>query len=100
MTLQYVIDTDRITALSYVSFTNRTDEEMNSATMDRPVARSEKNDQRIDFRAPSAWTRRVEIAARKKGIGFSAYIRLAVSEKLDEDGIDAEPPASKQPKSK
>lgn len=47
----------------------------------------EKNDQRIDLRAPKSWKGRVDEAAAKKGLKASAYIRMVVTERMDADGI-------------
>lgn len=72
---------------------------MNSL-LEMPVARSEKNEERIDLRAPTLWVHRVEFAARKKGLGVSAYIRMVVAERMEADRIPEELPEAKPAKRK
>jgi predicted DNA binding CopG/RHH family protein len=66
-----------------------------SLVMDRTVARSEKNPERIDLRAPTEWTRRVEVAAKKKGLNVSSYIRMVVAERMDADNVPVPPTKDK-----
>jgi hypothetical protein len=46
---------------------------------------------RIDLRAEPEWISRVEAAARRFGISLSAYIRLAVSERMERDAASQPP---------
>ncbi len=64
------------------------------------VARSEKNDVRIDLRAPALWVKRAEVAAKKKGLGVSAYIRMCVADRMEADKIPEEFPPTKPAKKK
>jgi hypothetical protein len=53
---------------------------------------------RVDLRADPDWLAQVEEAGRRLGLGISAYIRLATSERLARDGFTStpEPPARRQ----
>jgi len=51
---------------------------------------------RIDLRADPEWVVRVEAMARRFGLSLSAYIRLAVSERVERD----EAAVIRRPKSK
>jgi hypothetical protein len=44
---------------------------------------------RVDFRAEPDWIDLVEEAAKRLGLGMSAYIRLATNERLSRDGLVA-----------
>jgi hypothetical protein len=44
-----------------------------------------KKVQRIEVRADAAWVRAVSVEADRWGLSVAAYIRLAVSEKMERD---------------
>jgi hypothetical protein len=44
--------------------------------------------QRIDLRAEQEWIARLEVLAKRFGLSVSAYIRLAVSERMERDEKD------------
>jgi hypothetical protein len=44
---------------------------------------------RIDFRADPAWIAVVEEAAKRLGMGVSAYVRMATNKQLAQDGFVA-----------
>jgi hypothetical protein len=50
----------------------------------KPTASTPPRD-RIDLRADPEWTARVQAQADRLGIALSAYIRMAVSERLERD---------------
>lgn len=52
---------------------------------------------RIDLRVDEDWYSRVEAMARRFSMSMSAYIRLAVTERLERDEANL-PPASKKAK--
>lgn len=50
-------------------------------------SRSAKNTKRLDLRVPADWLDRVEEAAERKSIPVSAYIRMVISERMDQDQV-------------
>ena len=51
---------------------------------------------RIDLRADPAWSARVQAQADRLGLSFSAYIREAVTRKLEADEANAPPTPKKR----
>lgn len=69
------------------------------AILEVPVA-LEKNTERVDLRVPISWLKRIELAAEKKSLKVSAYLRMVATERMDLDGIPVvEVEKPKKPKS-
>ncbi len=60
------------------------------------VARGEKNSERLDLRLTPTLMARLESAAELKGINVSSYIRMAVTERMDIEGVPREPLVKKK----
>lgn len=57
---------------------------------DEPMAGRKKdavNTERIELRALPEWVQRVTTAASRYGLSVSAYIRLAVTERMEQDAL-------------
>ncbi len=52
---------------------------------------------KIDVRAELEWVGRVQEAAKALGLSASAYIRMVVTQRMDQDGIPRPKPISKRP---
>lgn len=60
----------------------------------------EPKDVVIQIRVGKGWNRRAEEAARRKSLPLSTYIRLVVTERMDDDEIPEPEPEPKKPRSK
>lgn len=62
---------------------------MPSQLLEETLMASGKQKDRVEFRADPEWLDRVTAQAERRGLAVSAYIRLAVSERLHQDEAEA-----------
>jgi hypothetical protein len=54
---------------------------------------------RLEMKAPAEWIDEVSRVAESLGLSLSAYVRLAVNERIQRDRAAANPPKKKAPRS-
>lgn len=62
-----------------------------------PMARTEKTEVAYQVRSSRAWLDRVQYAASQLEMSAAAYIRQAVTLKMNADGVPLVPPPEKKP---
>jgi hypothetical protein len=67
-----------------------------SQLMERAVPKKKKPSavprDRIDLRGDPEWIRRADFAARSIGLNLSSYIRMVVTQRMEQDGVPKNPP--------
>ena len=55
--------------------------------LDMPRSKPNDKENRLNLRADAEWLARVRVAAKRKGLEVSSYVRMVITERMDADQV-------------